>query len=141
MSISGAKLGLEDCSETLNTNSIFESRIYCFQHSMALRSILNSVAGWSGHLMGEKFLFYFPTGLYIFLFLPRRSYFCFSTLKALLSSTHTGVLGSDMENNFIFTLGLCPKNEAERLALFSQELESNRKLSCHRDERGVNLRE
>ena len=50
MTISGAKLRLEDCSETLNTNNIFESSyLLDCQLRMALCSALNSIAGWSGH--------------------------------------------------------------------------------------------
>lgn len=35
MSISGAKLRLGDCSETLNTNNTLDPVIYCCQLSMA----------------------------------------------------------------------------------------------------------
>lgn len=70
--------------------------------------------------MGERFLFYFPTGLCVFPFLATTLHYCFSTLEALFSSAHLGVLGSDMENDFIFIPETCPKNEAESLTLFSQ---------------------
>lgn len=40
--------------------------------------------------MDEGFLFYFPTGLYSFIFLATSFNYCFSILKALFSSAHLG---------------------------------------------------
>lgn len=74
----------------------------------------------------------FPTGVFVcicFLSFIIRFHYRFSTCKALLSSVRLVVLVNGMQNDFIFTLGVCPPNEAQRLALFSQECESNRTLT------------
>lgn len=85
--------------------------------------------------MVERFLFYFPTGLNFVLSWVASIHCCFSTLKTLLSSAQLGVLGSNIENDFLFTLGLCPKVKQKGWLCFLKDQECNRKLSYHRDEK------